>query len=256
MQNIAVAPVVVHTPVAELLVGVDDRFEPYNSLFRLCIYGNGRTVQCQSNESVVSRYNLIYYQAMLTLRRRTPYVVMCLKTTAILMFLGGIYVLSLVSSPIVRTVFVNPTDNPTTRLLAKKDTPKDAWLYVPKIDLNVPFGAPASALYVGAQWRQPSSGNPKDGGNFVLAGHRFVMSTTPGKTIQQSPFYGIDKLVAGDKIFIDYKGVRYTYTIRSKTTVKPDAVSIENRTVDPRLTLYSCTLGGQSDGRDVIIATP
>ncbi len=106
----------------------------------------------------------------------------------------------------------------------------------------------------GAWWRKPENGNPKDGGNFVLSAHRFIMGMTPQQTLRKSPFYNIDKLAVGDEIIIDYEGVRYAYTIREKLSVKPEATEIEQRTDRPQLTLYSCTLGGANDGRDVLIA--
>ena len=108
----------------------------------------------------------------------------------------------------------------------------------------------------GAWWRAPDSGNPKDGGNFVLSAHRFIMGLTPQQTLRKSPFYNIDKLVVGDEITIDYEGERYVYQISKIFAVKPEAIEIENRTDEPQLTLYSCTLGGASDGREVIIAKP
>ena len=109
-------------------------------------------------------------------------------------------------------------------------------------------------MLTGAWWRSPSSGNPKDGGNFVLSGHRFVMGWTPGETMKRSPFYNINKLEKGDVITIDYEGQRYTYTIDEKKSVPPTAVEIEAPTDDSRLTLYSCGLGGSEDKREVIIA--
>src|SRR5690606_37737640 len=111
-----------------------------------------------------------------------------------------------------------------------------------------------TTMETGAWWRAPASGNPADGGNFVLSAHRFIMSWTPGKTAERSPFYNIDKLELGDTITIDYEGKRYVYTIEEKFDVPPTAVEIEAPTDDSRLTLYSCGLGGANDKREVIIA--
>ncbi len=99
-------------------------------------------------------------------------------------------------------------------------------------------------------------GNPADGGNFVLSAHRFIMGITPEQTLRKSPFYNVDRLQNGDEIIVDYNGKRYFYTISDIFEVKPEDVHIENRTDKPRLTLYSCTLGGAQDGRNVFIATP
>jgi LPXTG-site transpeptidase (sortase) family protein len=72
----------------------------------------------------------------------------------------------------------------------------------------------------------------------------------------KSPFYNIGKLQVGDHIFVDFKGKRYEYAISEKYAVKPDGVEVESPTKDPQLTLYSCTLRGSSDGRDVLEAKP
>ena len=179
-----------------------------------------------------------------------------LTIIAILMILGGVYLLVLISTPLILSQNINPKDNHTTQLIAKTENKiTENRLYIPKIDINLPYSTGgAETMERGAWWRKPENGNPKDGGNFVLSAHRFIMGLTPQQTLRKSPFYNIDKLTVGDEIIIDYNGVRYNYVISEKQSVKPDAVEIEQRTDQSQLTLYSCTLGGANDGRDVIIA--
>ena len=80
------------------------------------------------------------------------------------------------------------------------------------------------------------------------------MGWTPMQTARKSPLYRIDKLVVGDSIIVDYQHKRYTYRITKISRTPPTNTAIEARTDRPRLTLYTCTLGGSSDGREVIIA--
>ena len=176
---------------------------------------------------------------------------------SLLLLIAGAYLLITSLSPTLISTTINPDDNSTTKLL-KADRPIDEnRLYIPKIDINLPYTAgDETVMEKGAWWRQPDNGNPADGGNFVLSAHRFIMGLTPQQTLRKSPFYNINKLEIGDKISIDYSGKRYEYTISKIFAVAPDAVEIEQRTDQPQLTLYSCTLGGASDGREVIIATP
>lgn len=176
---------------------------------------------------------------------------------AILMFSGGIYILANALSPMYMTRLSDPKNNSTTKLLEEtEDKITEQRLYVPKIDVNVPYDSSGElALEKGAWWRQPQNGNPVEGGNFVLSAHRFIMGLTPEQTLRKSPFYHIDKLVVGDELIVDYKGARYTYVVSKIYAVKPDAIEIEQRTDQPQLTLYSCTLGGSADGREVIIAS-
>lgn len=131
-------------------------------------------------------------------------------------------------------------------------------LIIPKIGVYAPInpgGKPT--LQNGAIWhRQPQNGNPVDGGNFVLAGHRFNFAPTPGHIKQNSVLYDLDKLSAGDTISVDYKQHRYTYVVTDTAQVKPGDTYIENRTQAPQLTIYSCTLKGSADGRVVVFAQP
>lgn len=111
-----------------------------------------------------------------------------------------------------------------------------------------------SVLEKGIWHRFPERGNPHNGGNFILAGHRFVMGATPGETIHRSPLYHVDQLKTGDDIYVDWTGKRYKYKITRIYSVKPNAVSIEAPSAEPKLTLYTCTSGGAADGRVVIEA--
>lgn len=179
-----------------------------------------------------------------------------ISVTAIMLLIGGLYTLVIAISPFISSQTINPKNNSTTQLISKTENKiTENRLYIPKIDINLPYASgSAEVMEHGAWWRKPENGNPKDGGNFVLSAHRFIMGLTPQQTLRKSPFYNIDKLAVGDEIIIDYEGVRYAYTIREKLSVKPEATEIEQRTAQPQLTLYSCTLGGANDGRDVLIA--
>ena len=186
-------------------------------------------------------------------KRRKNYI---LPIIAVIMIASGIYLLALISTPLIMSQTINSKNNSTSQLISKtKDKITENRLYISKIDINLPYASGgAETMEHGAWWRKPENGNPKDGGNFVLSAHRFIMGLTPQQTLRKSPFYNIDKLTVSDEIVIDYNGVRYIYVISEKRSVKPEAIEIEQRTDQPQLTLYSCTLGGANDGRDVLIA--
>lgn len=133
-------------------------------------------------------------------------------------------------------------------------------IYIPKVNADVAVvqieGNEKLALDRGAIQRSPASGNPRDGGNFVVAAHRFNLGFTPAQTKSRSPFYRIDKLAVGDDIFVDFKGVRYAYKVEEKKLVEATEVEIEARTDNDRLTMYSCELAGPEAGREVIFAKP
>lgn len=170
---------------------------------------------------------------------------------AFLLLGGGAYVLSLVAAPVAAPLFaMKPID---VKALPSPEKTGDR-IVIPKIGVNIAYGKGAAALDSGAEWRSPASGNPADGGNFVIAAHRFSIQPTPKSTIEKSPFYHIDSVKSGDKIVVDYQGKRYGYEVTKEYTVKPNQIEIEARTNDPILTLYSCGLEGADGDRLVVQA--
>jgi len=128
-------------------------------------------------------------------------------------------------------------------------------LYIPRLKLNILYKAGDASVLDNAAWhRYPDRGNPQEGGNFIIAAHRFEIGLTPSETRRKSPFYKIDTLQLGDKIYADFQGKRYVYEVSRKYEVKANQTEIEDRSSDAKMTLYSCTLQGSADGREVVEA--
>lgn len=172
--------------------------------------------------------------------------------------IGG-YVLINTLSPEI-SFLDGPVDATAKRLVAEKPALDENRLYIPKINVDVAVvginGNEAAALERGAIHRAPENGNPAEGGNFVLAAHRFQLGLTPDQTRKKSPFYHIDQMQTGDQLYIDYNGTRYAYEVTKKQAVSRDATEIEQRTDEDQLTIYSCVLGGPEAGREVVFAKP
>lgn len=168
---------------------------------------------------------------------------------------GGIYLLVLVLTPNVPVLFPAKPINAKTL-----PAPTGDRIYIPKIGVSVEIDTGgAEALEKGAWHRFPERGDPVAGGNFIVSAHRFSLGATPGQTRHKSPFYHIDKLAKGDQVLVDFKGKRYGYEIIEEKSVKPTQVEIESPLASgeaPKLTIYTCTLKGESDGREVFIAKP
>lgn len=173
----------------------------------------------------------------------------------ILLLVAGTYLLITALAPVL------PTPSTPEHIYSdKKQQPveiKENRLYIPTISVDVAINeGTAVVLEKGAWHRRPENGNPEKGGNFVLSAHRFEIGFTPQQTRAKSPFYHIDKLQAGDKIFIDYNQKRYAYEVTKKYKVDRNAVQIEAPSAEPKMTLYSCDLRGEAAGREVIEAKP
>jgi len=172
---------------------------------------------------------------------------------AIILLGSGLYLLFLVFSPQINQPTINKTWNepvPYTKAALTENR-----IYVPKLKLNLPYKAGDATVLRDNIWhRFPERGDPESGGNFILAGHRFDIGLTPGETKHRSPFYHIDALHQGDKIYADFDGKRYLYEVADRFKVKPTQTEIEAPSDEPKMTLYTCTFQGSADGREVIIA--
>lgn len=178
-----------------------------------------------------------------------------LGVISLVLFAAGAYLLVLVLTPNVPVLY--PVEEINVKELSK---PQGDRVYIPKIGVNVSLasGGP-EVLEEGAWHRYPERGDPVEGGNFIVSAHRFSLGATPGQTRKKSPFYHINKLSVGDQIIVDFGGKRYGYEVTKHTEVKPTQVEIEEPITDEsdaRMTLYTCTFKGETDGREVFYAKP
>jgi len=172
---------------------------------------------------------------------------------ATLLMASGAYIFVLVFSPRLTMPTVNKTWNEPVPYVSSALT--ENRLYIPKLKLNLTYKSGDATVLRDNIWhRFPERGNPEKGGNFILAGHRFDIGLTPGETKRRSPFYHIDVLVQGDKIYADFNGKRYMYEVADRFKVKPTQTEIEAPSNEPKMTLYTCTFKGSADGREVIVA--
>ena len=107
-----------------------------------------------------------------------------------------------------------------------------AIIKIPKIGVEKAVvegvGVPELKKGPGHYPKTPLPGQP---GNSAIAGHR----TTYG-----APFFRLDELVAGDKIFVSTKQGRFEYRMTELKKVTPKQVEVLDPTPDNRLTLTTC----------------
>lgn len=113
--------------------------------------------------------------------------------------------------------------------LALSSEAKADSIIIPKIDLRAPVG---NILDNGPMWVW--NARPNENRTVWIAGHR---------TTHSRPFYNLDKLNNGDKIFVKVNGNAYRYTVIRKTVI-PSSYNYKSRLGD-RLLLTACA---RSDG--------
>ena len=140
-------------------------------------------------------------------------------------------------------------------------------LMIPKLNVEVPitFGSQTDVKSMNVAMAngvanfsvKGASARPGEIGNFVVSGHSAgnVYGTSDYKFI----FSGLTRMEAGDKIYVDYNGVRYTYRVQGTKVVEPtDVQSLVQIANDnegvPMITLITCTPLGTSRYRLLVYA--
>jgi len=127
---------------------------------------------------------------------------------------------------------------------------KNTTLSIPTISVNgkVVDGQSQYSMFRGF-WHHPLSSEPGQRGSTVIFGHRFDKLPPSSLT-----FFNLDKVDAGDKVFVSQNGRKFEYTVvKVYETEKNDARIFSNIT-DYQLTLVTCTPLWTSEKRLVVIA--
>lgn len=168
--------------------------------------------------------------------------------------LAGLYLLLLINSPAINPPIPKPQSQWNEPVPQEEAKLTEQRVYIPRLSLNLEYDNNQKILNSGLWHRFSERGNPEQGGNFIVAGHRFEIGLTPGETRRKSPLYHINKIEVGDYIYADFNGQRYQYEVTKKYTVKPDQTEIEALSNEAKMTLYTCTFKGEADGREVLEA--
>lgn len=124
--------------------------------------------------------------------------------------------------------------------------PEDNTLVIPIMNLQeTVYEGFGSEVLARGLWRRPATSTPGEGGNTVIAGHRF---TYRGAAV----FYHLDKISEGDRVVLYWEGKKYIYEVTRSYVVPPTALEVEAPTDEPRLTIYTCTPLWTSKSRLVV----
>ncbi len=164
--------------------------------------------------------------------------------------------------------YVSPGSiNPQNVILADASTAKvseDPRIIIPKINVDAPvvYDVPSldepvvqNALKSGViHYPIPgASANPGEKGNAVFLGHSSNDVFDDGN--YKFIFVQLEQMTAGDRFYINYKGTRYTYTVRSTETILPNQVDkLVTQEDRPTVTLVTCTPVGTAQKRFLVHA--
>jgi LPXTG-site transpeptidase (sortase) family protein len=104
----------------------------------------------------------------------------------------------------------------------------------------------AADLNDGPAW-WPVTGRPGGGDTVAVAGHR---------TTHTHPFYYLDRLRAGDAIYLKYRGRTYRYRVADTRVIFAGNLHIADAVGHERLLLTACTPRGSAAYRLVVEALP
>ncbi len=123
-------------------------------------------------------------------------------------------------------------------VIADQPVPKDNRLVIPSIGVNMPIfeGPTQKTLDRGGIWHIPNTSDPIKGGNMVLSGHRWQYLPPSSTTL-----YLLDKVKLGEPIIVYWHGQEYDYSVSDREIVNPNRTDIQNDTLQPRLTIFTCT---------------
>lgn len=140
-----------------------------------------------------------------------------------------------------------PTNQPVISPLSLETSPDTTAeplpmeLYIPSIGLHT---AIIEAPFAGREWdisrlagevaHLQGTAYPDQQNNMVLAGHVTIPNAGWG------PFQGLESLALGDRVFVGWGSVLYTYEIIEQQVVTPNNVEMTFPTGDARLTLITC----------------
>ena len=202
-------------------------------------------------------------RAKATTRRR--WMMPIIAGVAVMLMILFLQYNRLIFAPIA--AYVSPGEQPSTEISAVDPTVTltkvsgENKLIIPKLNIDVPINFEVALDDVmdamnqgGAHYRiSGASAYPGEIGNFVITGHSAgdIYSANQYKFI----FSGLERLEAGDLIYVHYNGVRYTYKMTGNEVIEPtDVQKLIYETDKPVLTLITCWPLGTSRYRLLVTA--
>ena len=122
---------------------------------------------------------------------------------------------------------------------------QEDWIIIPTASVDAPIleGISEEKLSEGVCHVSKSSA-PGKGGNCILEGHNIGEF---GWWRPQGPFNMIDIMEQGIRIYVFYKGKKYVYKVKEKTSMDVNDPKLYDYSLGERLTLITCAASWDSD---------
>jgi len=160
------------------------------------------------------------------------------------------------NSPLIDSI--NQPHSSTDEIINIPSVPINT-IVIEKININVPviWDIPNLPLETEKNLKNGvihlrGTAKPGEEGSIFITGHSSDYFWSNGK--YKEAFALLDKLVVGDKIYINYNDVIYGYNTIEKKVVKPDDLSVLEQGNKKILSLATCTPVGTALNRLVIVA--
>ena len=129
-----------------------------------------------------------------------------------------------------------------------ENIPTENTIVIPSMNLQKTIfdGSSVATLRKGV-WHRPNTSNPAQGGNTIMAGHRYGYNG-------DGVFYHLDKVHKGDDIFVYWQSKKHHYVVNEIKVVPPTDLSVEASSALSEVTLYTCTPMWTFTDRLVIVA--
>ena len=134
---------------------------------------------------------------------------------------------------------------PVRLVLQERRGPSVPTLAVPRLHLRSRIYAGADLDRGPAWW--PVTGRPGGSDTIAIAGHR---------TTHTHPFYFLDRLRPGDRIYVRYERATHAYRVTDTRVVPSSDLHIADAVGHERLLLSACTPRGSAAFRLVVEARP
>ena len=138
------------------------------------------------------------------------------------------------------------------------DPETPAKLLIPKIEADAPITWNVNEDNIQAKLldglvHSQGTALPGQKGNIFITGHSsyYAWSSSPYKSV----FALLEKLEAGDRIYIQYQGTTFTYEVKETKVVSPENVEVMNQSEGNELTLMTCVPIGTNLNRLIIKST-